>query len=1015
MKKVIISAVILCVLGIIFLVASLNLHHLSAYVISRITESSVTIGDAKLTRNGLNLDISFKDIRLMGDIEGIVRKCHVVMNVAKGIYFKEISVSDFDIVAKPIVKKGRSFTYPAERIDIRNGIVTVSKQKIIVSDIKVVNVNFSNALSFEAHVQNGDYIGKIDIHGQGAYNRKLTDIKGDIGFTDVNLAKIDSILKGAVKGKGTFSVKDDKFIFAGKIRAERFEMMDTWLKRPVALDRVDADVSISAAGKRVDIKIENAFYKETPFTLNIRLDNYEYTSLELSSDFLAVQDVTSYATSEHSLQSVWNALKGGRVKAKKLLDIHGGPITADLEVKDMAAVYDDMSFSDIKGQVYIDMSKVEISDLSGTYKTSRLYEVNGVIPYEDKKPIQAKGKYEVNLKDMPPFIDLKGVTFSDGTTDGTAEVEARKGAALKVDGSGRFQNAQAGWKNTAFSARGLYKFTHEGVVFNPLVISKDGGTDIACRGKWNEENLDFSLKGALETRHLSTLVKMPFGMAGAVKLDGELRLNDGVLGANGDVNMDDLVFEIPGYMKKEKGIKSKAQVKLSKKGADVTINDLTYELENINVRARGTIADSKKINADIALNAQDIGRVAKIFFLPEETTNGDVSLNLNIKDLELPVTKLPHMVGNVKIKDGFLRFPGLAKPFRNVDLFADFKGTSFDVQMNAFTCGQSVLRKGMLKVNGLEAPKFLLSIDMERFNLTDFAGDGKKPFIIPLIPQKSILGRASGEMSLKAKEVTLVNIPGNNLDINSVMNDGKIIVSGLKMSLFDGEAAIEGAIDLSGTSPNLNASGKLGKIKTDLALKAFGSTTKDITGTTFINGNLSSEGGTVTTLVSNMDGTVTLYNSDGVIRKWNLLSKIFGALNLYDLLRGKVDFAHDGLGYNKFGATFTGKKGIFHTDNFLLDSSSMVLNGNGQMDLNKNEIDGIINVSPLIVLDRTIDQIPVIRTILKEPGQGFLYLSSSVKGPLDDPEIASNVIGTIGSKTLETLKNILTLPKGVFE
>ena len=60
-------------------------------------------------------------------------------------------------------------------------------------------------------------------------------------------------------------------------------------------------------------------------------------------------------------------------------------------------------------------------------------------------------------------------------------------------------------------------------------------------------------------------------------------------------------------MKKGKGTKSKAQVKLSKKGPVVTVDDLSYELESINMRARGTIVDSKKINADIALNA----------FLPE--------------------------------------------------------------------------------------------------------------------------------------------------------------------------------------------------------------------------------------------------------------------------------------------------------------------------------------------------------------------------------------------------------------
>jgi len=83
----------------------------------------------------------------------------------------------FDIAAKPIVKKGRSFTYPAERIDIKNGIVTVSGQKFIVSDIKAENVNVNNTLSFEAHIQNNDLIGKIDVRGEGTYNRRKTDVK----------------------------------------------------------------------------------------------------------------------------------------------------------------------------------------------------------------------------------------------------------------------------------------------------------------------------------------------------------------------------------------------------------------------------------------------------------------------------------------------------------------------------------------------------------------------------------------------------------------------------------------------------------------------------------------------------------------------------------------------------------------------------------------------------------------------------------------------------------------------
>ena len=156
--------------------------------------------------------------------------------------------------------------------------------------------------------------------------------------------------------------------------------------------------------------------------------------------------------------------------------------------------------------------------------------------------------------------------------------------------------------------------------------------------------------------------------------------------------------------------------------------------------------------------------------------------------------------------------------------------------------------------------------------------------------RRAFLAVRAEKCPLRHKDATLGNIPGKNLEINGDMADRKITVSELKMGLFDGEADIEGTIDLSGKLPNLYATGKVGKIKSDLALKALGSTTKDITGTTFINGNLRSEGTTITDLIGNMGGEVTIYNSDGVIRKWNLLAKIFGALNLYDLLRGKVDF-----------------------------------------------------------------------------------------------------------------------------
>jgi len=1013
MKKIVLAIIImLCILGLMVFVASMNFPRFCSYVIGMVTHGTVTISDARLTREGANLDIRFKDIEFKGNVEGVIHRASLVINAARGLYFKNISISDFNVGVTPVGRKGRFFTFPAELIEIKNGIVTANNQKIFVDGIKIENINLDKPGVFEASARNGDYIGTINVHGKGLYTKRLTDIKGDVQFVSVNLSKISAILKGAVDGKGTFALKNDNFIFEGKVEAANFEMNDTWLKRPVLLDRVNAEVSLSVAGKGVDLTIQKAFYKQTPFALKIRLDNYEYSYLELSSDFLDVRDVTHYATSEHSLQNLWDALKGGQVRAKMLRHVNKVGTTADLEVKGIEGIYRDMYFSGIKGQVYIDGSKVDISNISGTYKTSTFREVNGTIPYSKDKTITVQGKYSLNLKDMPPFIDLKGIQFKDGATDGSAAVETKWGSRVNARGSGKFYDGQAEWKNTSFSARGSYRFSRDGIVFDPLVIY-NGSTNITCKGRWNDNTLNFLIKGVLDVTQLYPFIKMPFDITGVANLDGKLRFDGSLLDINGDISMDDLVFDIRGYMKKEKGIKSKAQIRLSKKGPDISIDSLLYQLDIINVKARGTIAEGKTINADVIMDARDMRRVAKLFFSQEEATKGDLSLNLTVKDLRFPLEKFPHMVGYVVINDGFLRVPGMPKSFNHTNLVADFKGTSFDVQTNGFTCGASILKKGMLRVKGLEAPQFSLSVDMERFDLQDFKRSGKSN--IPLIPENGVLAHASGEISLTAKDIALGNIAGKNIEISGTMTDRKINVSELKLGVFDGEANIQGIIDLSGRTPYLYANGKLVRIKSDLFLKTFGDATEDIGGKMFLKGNLKSEGDSVIDLISNMDGDMAIYSRNGVIKKWNLLSKIFGALNVYDLLKGKVHFGQNGLGYNKLGATFIVNKGIFHTNDFLLDSPSMVLTGNGDLDLNKREVNGIIQVSPLIALDRTIDKIPIVRNILKKRGQGFLYLTYDINGSLEDPEITPSLTDTVGSKAIELLRNILMLPKEVFE
>jgi uncharacterized protein YhdP len=115
------------------------------------------------------------------------------------------------------------------------------------------------------------------------------------------------------------------------------------------------------------------------------------------------------------------------------------------------------------------------------------------------------------------------------------------------------------------------------------------------------------------------------------------------------------------------------------------------------------------------------------------------------------------------------------------------------------------------------------------------------------------------------------------------------------------------------------------------------------------------------------------------------------------------------------GASFKIKEGNFTTNNFLIDSSSMLITGKGSVDGKNKDVNGTITVSPLVTIDKTINKIPVLRSIFRDKDRGFVYASYNVKGNIEDPDINLNYVETIGGRTIDTMKNLLILPVELFE
>jgi len=804
--------------------------------------------------------------------------------------------------------------------------------------------------------------------------------------------------------------------FEGPFEMTGFEVQDRILAKPLTINRCSGKAKVTYANDMADIKIENINFLNTTFLLNLAVDKNHLISLDLSSGFIDAKEVKKFIDLENLAKDsgkLWDSIQEGKVKIAKLHHEKKKPINTDLELKDMGFIYKDMTFSKVEGLLTIDSSKVSISKGRGTFKTSHFSEATGFVSLAKDKQVKVKGNYSVNLRDIPYMLDVGKVKFKHGMTHGTMDLEGDKTSGYRISGTGKVDNADVSWQKISASARGLYRFTDEEIIFDPLILRK-AGTDMTIRGKWGKKSMGIFMKGNLDVDQVKQLVTLPFPVKGVTFLDLAIQ-NDGTsFSLNGDVVMDDVSFIIPKYMKKDAGIRSAAHISASMKENQINIEHLSYNLDILRMNGKGSISPDKTMNFDIGMNVSAIERVAPLFFFENQATKGDLDLNIAFKGLKWPLQKIPLMRGFVRINNGFLKLPWVDKPLKEINLNAEFKGDTSEILIKRLVCGQTTLGDSKLRIEGQENPKFSLDVAMNTLDLNDFKGDSEE-FILRSIKQDSLMARVTGDFTLHAGTISLPNMSGTELRASGDFHGRKLSVNRFTVNALGGYADISGMIDLSSDIPVLGVQGKILSMTSGHVLDTLGAKTRTIEGEGVATGNLLFRGEKKTEFMESLQGNVSIYSRNGTIRKWNLLGKVLSALNVYDLFRGKVRFTEVGLQYTKMGASFKVEDGLFTTDNFVLDSPSMLITGKGSVNAKNQKVDGTITVSPLVAIDKTINKIPVLRSIVRNKDRGFLYASYNVKGNIEDPSISLNYVNTVGGRTLDTFKNVLTLPVELFE
>ena len=190
----------------------------------------------------------------------------------------------------------------------------------------------------------------------------------------------------------------------------------------------------------------------------------------------------------------------------------------------------------------------------------------------------------------------------------------------------------------------------------------------------------------------------------------------------------------------------------------------------------------------------------------------------------------------------------------------------------------------------------------------------------------------------------------------------------------------------------------------------------DMTGRVNIAGLLSSSGKDRTERLRNLSGGFRLRIEDGTIRRLRVLVQILNVLDLSRWFTLQVpDIGKNGINFRSITADFKVSRGVYSTDNLIVDSDDLRMTGAGKIDSPKDEIDFVVAVRPFAGLDTGLNQIPLIGTGIAAIKNSFLVASFNIKGSMDDPTITPAPLSTLSEMALGVLripKSILTLPGG---
>ncbi len=157
-----------------------------------------------------------------------------------------------------------------------------------------------------------------------------------------------------------------------------------------------------------------------------------------------------------------------------------------------------------------------------------------------------------------------------------------------------------------------------------------------------------------------------------------------------------------------------------------------------------------------------------------------------------------------------------------------------------------------------------------------------------------------------------------------------------------------------------------------------------------------------------LTGNLEFKAEQGRIYRFGMLAKVFALLNVTEIYRGEVpELTGKGFAYNSMTANGVFEDGKLIVKDTAIDSPSMGIAIEGNIDLIKKKVNLIVLVAPFKTVDRIVKHIPLVGNIL---GGSLISIPFRATGDLANPDVIPLSPTAVGSGLLGILERTLKLP-----